>query len=225
MPPRTALIALVTGAALALVLPAVLLGRLAARDVAVQVAAPPPGEVSVLVARAGRSGSLALRAGPYPPAADARYAVRVVLGINAASARVSLVLLGAGGRELAGCRFEPDGYAVERYRQSALLACPLRDPTALRAAIVSVDARPSEVRVDARRTSDGEYKGGVLLAGDSGGVGPALERLGTGRPAAFGGWTLIGALALSLASLAVAGAAALTCRRRDHFRPAAPTTR
>ena len=191
---------------LAVAVAVVLLARLARADVATQVAPAPGGPARVTVALGGESGRIVLVPGPFPRTPDARYALRVSVGANRPLARFTLDLRDGAGRRVSFCRFGPDDYEVETFRQITLLTCPVPDAAALES-VTLVAGGTTNIAIWGRRDRDGALVAGGLLAGQPRGVSAALERLAVARPRLFRGPTLLAALALSLVALGAAGLA------------------
>jgi hypothetical protein len=203
--PRNALLIGTGAVLLAVAVPAVLLARVARSDVATQIAPPPERPVRVIVASRGESGRIVLAPGPFPPAPDARYALRVSVGSNRPLARFALDLRDGAGRRLSSCEFGAHDYDVETFRQITLLTCPLREARALETVTFVAEARRSDIAIWGRRRAEGGFAAGGLLAGQPRGVSAALDRLAVARPRLFRGPTLLVALGLSLAVLGAAG--------------------
>jgi hypothetical protein len=186
--------------AAAVVPPAALLARAASADVSVAVAPVSGPATQVALAAEGRLGRIVLAVTPpQRTEQELRYAVRVAVP-RARSVGLFVV-------ELRADDAAPIGRCVrqqrpDRHTRLVELDCPFAQPRRLRWALLEAQVPGGVPHVSVRRRADGLYEGGAVLAVQPGGPTAALERLAVGRPAAFGGLTLLIALGLSTGLLA-----------------------
>jgi hypothetical protein len=198
-------VALLAVAALVAV-PSLLLARAARADVVREAASVEEETFRVILSRAGATGRMELRAGPYPQVEDGRVFLQVMVSANRPRASFLLEPRDAHGRAIRRCSFEPGDYRVERHTQTTVLACPVPDSSAVRGLVVEAVTPIAAAALHVSRRDDGRYEGGGLLEGQARGVGPALDRLSADRSRLFRAPTLLLSLGLST-SLLVAGLA------------------